>query len=339
MQRYTVTSGQGIEGLRRGDLAPPALQFHETRVRVAAASLNYRDLIIADGQYLPPSHPIFVPLSDGAGEVVEVGDTVTRFRPGDRVVASFWPSWIDGPMTAAKTAVSLGFGQDGFLAETFTYTEGAFVAAPRTLSMAEASTLPCAGVTAWNALFVEGRLKPGASVLILGTGGVALWALQLAVAAGCRAILLSSSDEKLGRAKALGAADTLNYRTTPEWQHNVLALTNGEGVDLVVEVGGQGTLARSIEAVRVGGTVVVIGGLSGFGDAGIGPGMLIGGAKRLVGVSVGSRAMLEDLVRFVDVAGIKPVVHKTFAFGAAADAYAALKSGTHLGKIVVNVAN
>ena len=338
MQAYTITSGEGVESLRRQDLDLAPLGVDEVRIRVRAASLNARDTAIAEGRYKPSTRSSFVPLSDGAGEVVEVGAAVDGFAVGARVIANFWPFWADGPMTVAKTAKSVGFELDGMLAETFTAPATAFAAAPKSLSFEEAATLPCAGLTAWNALFVEGRVRPGATVLILGTGGVAVWALQLAAAAGCRPIVLSSDDGKLERASLLGAAGGINYRSTPDWPREVLKVTEGRGADLVIEVGGEGTLVKSVEAATFGGTVITVGGLSGFGSAGVGSGMLIGGGKRLCGIMVGSRVMLEDLVRFVDVVSLKPVIDRSFAFEEAAQAFAHIKAARQFGKVVVRTA-
>jgi NADPH:quinone reductase-like Zn-dependent oxidoreductase len=222
------------------------------------------------------------------------------------------------------------------LAEEVVLHEEALVAIPAHLSYAEAATLPCAAVTAWNALFVEGGLRAGDSVLLLGTGGVSISALQLAKAAGLQTIITSSSDAKLERARALGAAATINYRTMPEWQDEVLRLTDGRGVDLVLEVGGQGTLTRSIASTRMGGTVAIIGGVSGFGGE-LNPFALIGGAKRLVGIFVGSRSMLEDLNRFLGITGVHPVVDRAFPLHQAREAYTYLKKGEHFGKVVIEV--
>lgn len=339
MRAYKIKPGDGLSELRRHDVLAERLGPSDVKVRVGAASLNYRDLMIAKGQYLPSSRYALIPLSDGAGQVVETGTAVTRFKAGDWVIANFWPSWSDGPMTAEAAAGSLGFEIDGLLADEFVAHEGAFAQAPRSLSPAEAATLPCAGVTAWNALFAQADLKPGATVLIQGTGGVSIWALQLAVAAGLRTIVLSSSDEKLARARNLGGTELVNYWAVPDWQVKVLDLTDGRGVDLVVEVGGEGTLPRSIAATKMSGTVVVIGGLSGFGGATVSPGMLVGTGKQLAGISVGSRAMLENLVRFIDTAGIRPVIDRRFGFDEAVGAYEHLEAGRQFGKIVVEVAS
>jgi NADPH:quinone reductase-like Zn-dependent oxidoreductase len=222
------------------------------------------------------------------------------------------------------------------LAEEVVLHEDALVTIPAHLTYIEAATLPCAGVTAWNSLFVEGGLRAGDSVLLLGTGGVSIWALQLAKAAGLRAIITSSSNKKLERARDLGAAATINYKTTSEWQKEVLQLTDGLGVDLVLEVGGQGTLTRSIASTRMGGTVAIIGGVSGFGGE-FNPLALIGGAKRLSGIFVGSRSMFEDLNRFLTVAEIHPVIDRVFPFQQAHDAYTYLKRAGHFGKVVIEV--
>ncbi|MCX4176520.1 MULTISPECIES: zinc-dependent alcohol dehydrogenase family protein [Paraburkholderia] len=337
MKAYQIQAGAGLGGLERVERPSRDPGAYEIRVRVDAAALNHRDLSFARGQfYNPPSYPI-VPLVDGCGDVIAVGEAVTRFKVGDRVITSYYPRWIDGALSPAKTAVSFGAQFDGTLAEELVASEEAFVLAPRSLDPIMAATLPCAGVTAWNALFVAGAVKPGGSVLLLGTGGVSLWALQLARAAGVFTIVTSSQDKKLERARSLGANATINYRNSPEWQDEVLQLTEGGGVDVVVEVGGEGTLARSLKAAGPGGTIVVIGRVSGGGGVSIEPGALVGGAKRLAGITAGSRAMLEQLVRFVDVNQINPAVDKVFPFDAAPSAYEYLAGGRHFGKVVVDV--
>ncbi|ANH66937.1 NAD(P)-dependent alcohol dehydrogenase [Mitsuaria sp. 7] len=335
MNAYRLVAGAGIEGLRQVEVAQRALDALEVRVALSAAALNFRDLAIARGHYGGMGDQPVVPLSDGVGRVVEVGDAVTRFAVGDRVIASFWPAWIDGESSPAKTSASFGAQLDGTLARSMVAAESALVRAPDGLADAAAAAVACAGVTAWNALFVQGRLQPGASVLILGTGSVALWALQIGEAAGLRAIITSSSNDKLARAERLGAQGLVNYRETPEWQDEVLRLTGGEGVDLVLEVGGQDTLTRSLAAVRFGGRVVTIGGLSGWGEARLLPGALVGGNKTLAGIMVGSRRMTEDLVRFIDTTGLVPEVDGEFPFDEAPRAYERLASGDAFGKVVV----
>lgn len=336
MQAYQIKSGQQIAGLTLVELNTAAPAAHEVQVRVHAVSLNYRDLMVVDGSYFNTGDTPVIPCSDGAGEVIAVGTQVTRFRVGDRVAAAFFPEWINGAPTPQNTAGALGGAVNGMLAETVVLHENALVSIPAHLTYAEAATIPCAGVTAWNSLFVEGKLKAGDSILILGTGGVSIWALQLAKAAGLFTIITSSSDEKLGRARSLGAAATINYKTTSEWQDEVLRLTEGRGVDLVLEVGGQGTLPRSIASARMGGTVAIIGGVSGFGGE-LNQFALIGGAKRLSGIFVGSRSMFEDLNRFLGVAAIHPVVDRVFLFQQAREAYTYLKSASHFGKVVIEV--
>lgn len=337
MKVYQLASGAGIDGLRLVDRPAPPLEATEVRVRIDTAALNFRDLMFADGVYGVPVGEVVVPLCDGAGEVIETGTAVTRVKTGDRVIPGFWPHWIDGDIAPEKTSQAFGAQIDGTLTKELVTDQQALALAPKGLESGEAAAIPCAGLTAWNALFVRGALKPGSTVLLLGTGGVSIWALQLAHAAGLRAIVTSSRDEKLERARTLGAVETINYLSHPEWQNEVKHLTGGRGVDLVVEVGGKGTMSRSIEAVRMGGTVVVIGGVGGGEGTGVEPGALIGGAKHLAGIMVGSRAMLEDLVRFVELTGLRPVIDRHFAFDDAAAAYQHMRSGQHFGKVVIDV--
>ncbi len=336
MKAYQIKAGQQIAGLKQVQRSISAPAAHDVHVRIHAVSLNYRDLMIADGKYLSTGDGPVIPCSDGAGEVIAVGAQVTRFRVGDRVAASFFPDWANGAPTPQNTANALGAVVDGMLAEEVLVHEEALVAIPAHLSYVEAATLPCAGVTAWNSLFVEGGLRAGDSVLLLGTGGVSIWALQLAKAAGLRTLITSSSDEKLDRARGLGASATINYMTTPEWQDEVMQLTAGRGVDLVLEVGGQGTLTHSIASAKMGGTVAIIGGVSGFGGE-FNPFALISGAKRLSGIFVGSRSMFEDLNRFLSVTEIHPVVDRVFPFQQARDAYTHLERAGHFGKVVIEV--
>jgi len=332
MKAYKLIAGSGIEGLQLAELASPELGPNDVRVRVRAVALNYRDLMVARGSYLVAAGRALVPASDGAGEVIAVGSSVRRFKVGDRVVTTFFPNWIDGAPTPEKTAQAPGGNVDGVLAEEITASESSLVSVPKHLDFTEAATLTCAGVTAWNSLFVAAGLKAGDSVLLLGTGGVSIWGLQLAKAAGLQAIITSSSDEKLARARQLGADFTINYRSTPEWQDEVLRRTGG--VHLAIEVGGTGTLKRSVAATRMGGTIAIVGGVSGFGGE-FEPFALIGGARRLSGIYVGSRQMLEDLNRLVEVAAIRPVVDRVFPFAAAQEAYAFLDAGKHFGKVVI----
>jgi NADPH:quinone reductase-like Zn-dependent oxidoreductase len=335
MKAYRLRPGAGISNLQVTDIPTPVPAPHEVLIKTHAASLNYRDLMFARGDYVNLKDEPLVPLGDGAGEVIAVGARVTRFKPGDRVIHSYFSGWIDGAPDPVKTTGSFGVHIDGVLAESFVAHEDTLVRIPSYLSYAEAATLSCAGTTAWNALFVDGGLKPGATILLQGTGGVSIIALQLAKAAGLRAIITSSSDEKLERARALGADATINYRKQPEWQEEARRLTDGRGVDLTVEVGGAGTLTRSLAATRMGGTVSVIGGLAGFGGTPIEPVALLRNYIRLSGFMVGSRAMLEDLVRFMEASQIRPVIDREFAFDEAQLAYEHLKAGRHFGKVAI----
>lgn len=318
------------------DIVERPLAPYEVRVRVRAVSLNYRDLVVAKG--IDPTtvdRPV-TPCSDGAGDVIAVGSMVRRVKPGDRVAAAFFPHWLEGRPDRSKVRNSLGGDVDGMLAEEVTLHEETLAKIPDQLGYVEASTLPCAGVTAWNAIFESSDVRPGDTVLLLGTGGVSILGLQLAKAAGLRVIITSSSDEKLVRARTLGADVTINYRATPGWQDEVLKQTGGEGVDVVLEVGGQGTVTRSVASTAVGGTIAVIGGVSGFGGE-VYPMTLTLGAKRMVGIYVGSRAMLEQAAGLVAETGMKPVVDRVFPFSEAQEAYRYLESGAHFGKVVIDL--
>ena len=336
MKAWRIVAGSQIAGLTLADEKPRALGPHDVRLRPLAASLNFRDMMIVNGWYPLAGKDPLVLGSDAAGEVVETGSAVTRFKVGDRVATSFFPDWVEGRATRAKMSSALGGGGTGVLAQEIVLGEHALVKSPSHLDFAQASTLPCAGVTAWHALFVAGQIKPGETVVLLGTGGVSIWALQLAKAAGARVIITSSSDEKLARARTLGADDTINYKQTPDWDNEVLRLTGGAGADLVLEVGGSQTIMKSISSTRLGGTVAVIGAVSGPGAA-LEPMSLIASAVRLQGIYVGSREMHEALARFVEVAGIRPVVDNVFAFEELPQACGHFLGGKHFGKVVVSI--
>jgi NADPH:quinone reductase-like Zn-dependent oxidoreductase len=338
MRAFQILPGDGIDGLRCADFPDRELGNGEVRVRVHAVSLNYRDLMVARGEYLVTVDDPIVPCSDGAGEVLAVGPGVSRFQVGDRVAASFFPCWHDGPTSPEKIRHALGGDIDGMLAEEVILDEDALVKLPAGMSFVDAATLPCAGVTAWNAIFGSSNdIRPGDTVLLLGTGGVSILGLQLARAAGLQIIITSSSDAKLQRARELGAHHTINYRSFPEWQEEVLRATRGVGAHVVLEVGGKGTVNRSVASTAMGGSVAIIGGVSGFGGE-VNPATLLAGAKRMVGIFVGSRTMLEKVMRFADTCGIQPVVDRVFTFDQAKEAYRYMESGSHFGKVVIAVA-
>ncbi|RTZ41484.1 NAD(P)-dependent alcohol dehydrogenase [Candidimonas sp. SYP-B2681] len=317
--------------------ATPEPGHGEVLIRVHAVSLNYRDLLIEDGMYGSGTKANVIPLSDGAGEISAVGPGVTALQVGDRVTGAFFPNWTSGDVTEAGVTPSLGGPVDGMLSEYVVLPERAALKFAQHLSYEEAATLPCAALTAWHALVDLGRINAGQTVLLQGTGGVSIFALQFAHAMGAMVIQTSSSDEKLERVRQMGAHHTINYRDTPEWSQEVRRLTDGRGVDLIVEVGGAGTLEQSLQAVRVGGTVATIGLVSGVGH--INPLPLITRAIRLNGVYVGSHAMFAAMNNAISTHQLKPIIDRTFSFEQAVDAYAWLRSGSHFGKVVITVNN
>lgn len=305
----------------------------EVLVDLKAATLNYRDLIVREGRYGGDQKHDLVPLSDGAGIVTQVGDGVSRDRIGERVVLGFMPGWLDGSFSARKQATALGGGSvDGVLAEQIVLPAAAVVKFPDAWSFEEAAAYPCAGVTAWNCLFGGRGLRPGDSVLIQGTGGVSTFALQFARAAGARAIVTSSSDEKLAWARKQGAEATINYRTTPNWGEIAAGMAGGEGVDFVVEVGGSGTLNQALQAARPGGEIALVGVLTGVAGE-INTGAILMKAIDLRGVYVGSVADLEAAM----ATGVKPLIDEAFAFEAAPAAFDRLRSGQHRGKVAITM--
>jgi NADPH:quinone reductase-like Zn-dependent oxidoreductase len=322
----------GIDNLVLADRPEPEPASREVLVRLKAASLNYRDLTLVQGVYNPKLKRPLVPLSDGVGTVEKTGTGVTRFRPGDRVAGCFFQQWIDGPHTKEKGRSALGGAIDGVAREYAIFSEDGLVAVPAFLSDEEAATLPCAAVTAWHALFEERPSIPGDTVLLLGTGGVSIFALQLAILAGLRVMITSSSDEKLARARNLGAHITINYKATPEWGDEARKLAGGEGVDHVVEVGGSDTIAHSLRAVRPQGTISVIGALSGR-EGGISPAPVLMNSIRMQGIYVGSRAMFERLLRAIEIHRLKPVIDHTFPFTDLKAALRHMESKQHFGKI------
>jgi NADPH:quinone reductase-like Zn-dependent oxidoreductase len=309
---------------------------NEVLVRVHAVSLNRRDVYVKLGQYPGPKPATLVPLSDGAGEVVATGSAVTRVRKGDRVAAIFFQQWLEGRAKPEYMGSALGGAIDGMLSQYVTLNENGLVKLPKYLSWEEAATLPCAGVTAWNALVTRGRTQPGDFVLLLGTGGVSIEGLQLARALGARPIITSSSDEKLARARELGAIATVNYKTTPDWEQAVRAATGGTGVQQALEVGGKDTLPKTLASLGAGGHVALIGGLSSFGGE-IPSVVLIGNNATASGIYVGSRADFEALTAFLEKHPVHPVIDKVFDFENAAAAYDYLDSGALFGKVVIRL--
>ena len=336
MRLYRFPKAETIDDLALVEEAAPEPRRGEVLLRMKAWSLNYRDLMVATGRYgVAGTRPNLVPLSDGAGEVIAVGADVRRVKVGDRVCPTFMQGWIGGEVIAEARSRALGGGVDGVLAEQVVASEQDLVLIPPHLSFEEAATLPCAAVTAWNALFGEKRLQPGETVLVLGSGGVSVFALQLALAAGARVIATSSSDAKLARLRALGAAEGINYRETPEWQDAVRALTGGRGADHVVEVGGAGTLPRSIAAARIGGQVTLIGVLTG---GQIDPAPIMRRNITLRGIFVGPREMFAAMNGAIAQHRLRPEIDKVFAFGQAREAYRHLQAAAHVGKVVIRAA-
>ncbi|MDY6898429.1 MAG: NAD(P)-dependent alcohol dehydrogenase [Cyanobacteriota bacterium] len=334
MKLYQLQAKSGFDSLTLVERPQPQPSYGQVLVRVRATSINYRDLIIARGQNPSIKFPV-VPMSDGAGDIVAVGEGVTSVKVGDRVAGIFFQDWLAGGITQPVMKSALGGEIDGMLAEYVVLSQDGVVILPNHLSYEEGATLPCAAVTAWNALVAQGNLTPGETVLILGTGGVSIFALQFAKMHGARAIVTSSSDEKLQQAVELGASEIINYKRIENWEEKVLQLTLGVGVDQVVEVGGAGTLAKSLQAVRYGGQVNLIGVLSGFGGE-INPMPILQKSIRLQGIYVGSRAMFSAMNRAISQAQLKPVIDRVFPFTEARDAYEYVQSGSHLGKVVIS---
>lgn len=329
-----VQAGGGYDKVTLGDCpaAPPGPG--EITVRLRASSLNYHDFAVVSGMW-GPSEPR-IPMADGAGEVVAVGEGVREFAVGDRVVSTFFPDWADGQPNVEGFGRVPGDGIDGYAREQVTAPVSAFTLAPRDWSHAEAATLTTAGLTAWRALVDDGRVKAGDTVLVQGTGGVSVFALQFARMLGARVIATSSSDAKLARMKALGAEHLINYRTEPNWGERARALTGGRGVDHVVDVGGPATLEQSMIATRVGGHVSVIGILTGLGgELSILPALIK--QIRLQGVLVGNRRQQQDMVRAIDASGMHPVIDRHFPLESIADAFRYQESNQHFGKIVLDI--
>ncbi len=336
MKVYELHHRPGLEALVLADRPSAPLQPNEVRLRVRAVSLNWRDTYLLKAASAGELKRPVVPVSDGAGEIIEVGAAVSRFKTGSRVIANCCPSWIEGPLTERHMAAGLGIGVDGMLAQEVVLPEEALVALPEHLSFEEGATLPCAGVTAWNALFEIGRVRPGDVVLVLGTGGVSLFALQLARAAGAEVIVTSKSAEKLSRASTLGATHAIDYIATPDWSARVLALTSGRGADIALDVGGPGTFDQSVAALRFEGNLILIGTLTGFGGA-IDTLAMIRKATRVSGVYIGPRRMLETLAHATHSSRMHPIIDGVYDFTEASQAYERLGSGEHFGKVVIAI--
>jgi NADPH:quinone reductase-like Zn-dependent oxidoreductase len=334
MRGYQI-SKFGIDELSVGETERPVPAANQVLVRLHAASLNYRDLMMVEGSYNPKLRLPLVPFSDGAGEVVVIGTSVTRWKIGDRVCPIFMQGWIDAELDYQKSKTTLGGDLDGCLREYGAFQEDGLVRIPDHLSFEEAACLPCAGVTAWNALMNSGGLKKGDTVLCQGTGGVSLFALQFAKAAGAKVLITSSSNEKLERAKQLGADQLINYREREDWDTVALEMTEKRGVDHVIEIGGPGTLQRSMRAAKMAGRIAVIGVVAGKGEFSNVP--IFMKALRLIGVFVGSRAMFEEMNRTIESHGIRPVVDRTFGFDQVREALELMKRGQHFGKLVVKI--
>jgi NADPH:quinone reductase-like Zn-dependent oxidoreductase len=333
MRRYELKRGDKGYGIALTTMARPTPADDQVLVRIRAVSLNHRDLYVLQGMGNADASGR-VPVSDGAGEVVAVGAKVTQFKAGDRVAGTFFERWDSGKPTPAALASARGGQAPGVLSEYVAAHENSWVKFPDHLSYAEAAALPCAGVTAWNALFTTGNLQPNDIVLLEGTGGVSIFGLQFAVAAGAKPIITSSSDAKLERARAMGATGTVNYKTNVDWEREVRKLSGGRGVDHVLEVGGKDTLPRALRALALGGQVALIGGLTGF-DGQVSTGSISGVQGTVRGIYVGSRADFIAMNAFIAKHKLKPVVDKTFAFGEAPAAFEYLESGSHFGKVVI----
>lgn len=332
MKVWQVAHEWSIDAMELADRPEPAPGPGQIVVRMRAASLNYRDLLTVTGQGGGYKLPL-IPFSDGAGEVAAVGQGVSRVAVGDRVCPMFFQSWFDGGPSASGRRLALGGTRPGVLQELMLLDAEGVTGIPDHLSFAEAATLPCAALTAWRALFDEAQLRPGQTILVQGTGGVSIFALQFAKMAGATVIVTSSSDEKLARAKALGADHTINYRAVTEWG-KAAADWAGGGVDHIVEVGGKDTFQQSIEAARVGGTILVIGVLSGFAQQ-ISIPSLFSKNLHVIGLSVGSRRMFENMASAIGQNRMKPVIDRTLDFAEVPDALRLMQQAGHFGKIAI----
>lgn len=334
MRAFEIQNKFGLDSLTQVERSDPAAAPYHAVIKLGAVSLNYRDLLTIEGKYNPRLPLPLVPVSDGVGAVVSIGEGVTRVKVGDRVAANFSQKWLGGEPTRPKLGATLGGPLDGMLAEYRVLHEDGLVHVPAHLTDEEAATLPCAAVTAWNSLINMGRLTAGETVLLQGTGGVSIFALQFAKLAGACVIITSSSDEKLERANKLGADFGINYTTTPDWDKRAKELTGGIGVDHIVEVGGAGTFGRSLRAIKIGGQIGLIGNLSG-NAAEVNLVQILMQNVRVQGILVGSRDTFESMNRAIAQHEMRPVIDRVFAFDEARRAFEHMASGSHFGKICI----
>jgi len=335
VKAWQIQQRGSLDGLVVADIPRPNVDAGQVRVRIRAVSVNYRDLI-ATRIERPGALTPLIPCSDGAGEVVEVGAGVTKWKQGDRVIGCFFQDWDCGRVRRDVMRSDLGGPLHGVLAQEVILRENGIVSLPEHMDFEQGSTLPCAALTAWHALMENGRLRAGETVLLLGTGGVSIFALQFAKMHGARVIITSASDAKLKKARTLGADETINYKTFPDWQVRVHEITEKQGADHIIEVGGWGTLEKSLESVAYGGTVHTIGVLTGF-EGKINPWQIIAKSVCVHGLYVGNRKMFEDMNRAISQRRLEPVIDRVFEFKDARAAFARMESGAHFGKIVIRV--
>jgi NADPH:quinone reductase-like Zn-dependent oxidoreductase len=339
MKAYQIGDQTGISSLTLMEKPSPVCGPGEAVLRVSAVCLNHRDLKVVSGEYGPRRPPDRTPASDGVGEIIALGEDVTHLKIGDRAICGHFVTWLDGLFSPAVFGVDLGVSVDGWLAQEVRVPAAALVKAPDSLSEAQLAPLPSAGLTAWNAIVEVGRVKAGDIVLALGTGGVSIFALQIAKMNGAKVAITSSSDEKLAIARSMGADFTVNYRARPDWAAALLEATGGRGADIVVETGGGATLGDSIVAAAPNARIVLIGSLSGGFAVNL-PNFatMIGKNLTMKGIAAGNRRMLDELVKAADAEGLQPRIDRTFAFEDAPAAYAYLQSGAHLGKVMITFA-